>query len=185
MAPEHKEWHWTIFEIQLNLRWTTNLPFFKAAQFCLCERAFPEGRPTSQYCIRPVCRMLCIVQSCYHYTSRCRWNTQGQSKARNVPSLPMEGSVRADVDTRCAHGKAWSANDESCQTVFQTILLTPWDKFVLQHFSSVWNSISSLAETTLATCAPHFSKDWNSAARLMPVGDVETLMVVPALPPTK
>lgn len=116
MAPEHKEWHWTIFEIQLNLRWTTNLSFFKAAQFCLCESAFPEGRPTSQYYIRPVCGILCIVQSCYHYKSRCRWNTQGHSKARNVPELPMEGSVRAD-DTRGAYGKAWSANDESCQTV--------------------------------------------------------------------
>lgn len=89
--------------------------FSKAAQLRLCESAFPEGRPTSQYYTRPECGMLCIVQSCYHM-SGCRWNTQGHSKGRNVPELPMEGSARADVDTRGALrqsvvGKWWKLPD--------------------------------------------------------------------------
>lgn len=75
--------------------------------------------------MRPACGTLCIVQSCYHYTWGCRWNTQGHSKGRTVPELPMEGLARADVDTRGAYSKAWSANDESCQTVLQTVLLIP------------------------------------------------------------
>lgn len=79
--------------------------------------------------------MLCIVQSCYHYTSRCRWNTQGHSKGH----------------TRATHGGVSQGRCWHQRCVRQSVV-GKWWKLPDSSPDNPINSLRSLSYNTFLPC---------------------------------